>query len=170
MASLPSLRCGPCSFEPAPSGTTTTVSGLSTLSACCQVMSDSRIPRGRGCACVKPPGRITVTARVDTSSSTRIGSSPALTFVGPNRTRLYTETMSDWDAAKYHRISDPQLSWGRVVAERLAPAAGERILDVGCGTGRLTEEIARTPGITVVGLDRSASMLRQAGSRGETPV
>jgi len=78
--------------------------------------------------------------------------------------------MSDWDAAKYHRISDPQLAWGRVVAERLVPAAGERILDVGCGTGRLTEEIARTPGITVVGLDRSASMLGQARSRSRTPV
>ena len=78
--------------------------------------------------------------------------------------------MSDWDAAKYHRVSDPQLAWGRVVAERLVPAAGERILDVGCGTGRLTEEIARTPGITVVGLDRSASMLGQARSRSRTPV
>ena len=77
--------------------------------------------------------------------------------------------MSDWDAAKYHRISDPQLAWGRVVAERLAAAAGEWILDVGCGTGRLTEEIARTPGITVVGLDRSASMLREARTRGLTP-
>lgn len=77
--------------------------------------------------------------------------------------------MSDWDAAKYHRISDPQLAWGRAVAVHLAPAAGERILDVGCGTGRLTEEIARTPGITVVGLDRSSAMLRQAARRGQTP-
>ena len=39
--------------------------------------------------------------------------------------------MADWDAAKYHRISDPQLAWGRAVAARLAPVAGERILDVG---------------------------------------
>ena len=78
--------------------------------------------------------------------------------------------MSDWDAAKYHRISDPQLAWGRAVAGRLAPVVGERILDLGCGTGRLTEEIARTPGITVVGLDRSAAMLRQASARGQTPV
>ena len=73
--------------------------------------------------------------------------------------------MSDWDAAKYHRISDPQLAWGRTVAARLAPVAGERILDLGCGTGRLTEEIAATPGIFVAGLDRSAAMLQEAVSR-----
>src|SRR5688500_9570693 len=85
--------------------------------------------------------------------------------------------MSDWDAARYHRISDPQVAWGRTVAARLAPVAGERILDLGCGTGRLTEEIAATPGIFVVGLDPSAAMLREAVSRqvrgqtwGQTPV
>jgi trans-aconitate 2-methyltransferase len=103
------------------------------------------------------------------------------------RTGLYTESMSDWDGAKYHRISDPQLAWGRAVAVRLAPASGERILDLGCGTGRLTAEIARTPGIRMVGLDRSAAMLqvaragdssggddpaqtRRAGAEGHAPV
>jgi trans-aconitate 2-methyltransferase len=70
--------------------------------------------------------------------------------------------MTDWDAARYHRISDPQLAWGRAVAARLQPAAGERILDIGCGTGRLTAEIAAQPGIRVVGLDRSAAMLQEA--------
>ena len=74
--------------------------------------------------------------------------------------------MSDWDAAKYHRISDPQLAWGRAVAARLAPADGERILDLGCGTGRLTEEIAQLPGIFVVGLDYSDAMLRQVRRQG----
>jgi trans-aconitate 2-methyltransferase len=73
--------------------------------------------------------------------------------------------MSDWDAATYHRISDPQLAWGRSVAARLIPAAGEHILDLGCGTGRLTQEIAATPGIFVVGLDRSAAMLQEAAIR-----
>ena len=70
--------------------------------------------------------------------------------------------MLDWDAAKYHRVSDPQLAWARTVAVRLQPAPGERILDVGCGTGRLTSEIAARPGIVVVGLDRSAAMLTEA--------
>ena len=96
-------------------------------------------------------------------------------------TRLYTESMSDWDAGKYHRISDPQLIWGRAVAARLMPVPGERILDLGCGTGRLTAEMAQLPGIVVVGLDSSAAMLEQAYSgqpvvqlpsrtRNQTPV
>lgn len=72
-------------------------------------------------------------------------------------------TASDWDAAQYHRLSDPQRGWGIRVLERLAPAPGERILDVGCGTGRLTSEIpARAPAVTVVGIDRSWTMLEQA--------
>jgi trans-aconitate methyltransferase len=73
--------------------------------------------------------------------------------------------MTEWDAAKYHRISDPQLAWGRAVAARLMPAGGERILDVGCGTGRLTAEIARAPEVVVVGLDPSAAMLAEASAR-----
>jgi hypothetical protein len=58
--------------------------------------------------------------------------------------------MSDWDAARYHRRSNPQLAWGRTVAARLEPAPGERILDIGSGTGRLTVEIAATPGIVAM--------------------
>jgi trans-aconitate 2-methyltransferase len=68
--------------------------------------------------------------------------------------------MADWDANRYHRLSDPQVSWGRRIAARLAPVAGERILDVGCGTGRLTAELAAAaPDVFVVGMDRSSSML-----------
>ena len=76
---------------------------------------------------------------------------------------MYTEFVPDWDAARYHRVSDPQRSWGLRVLDRLAPRAGERILDIGCGTGRLTSEIlARTPGAEVTAVDRSGAMLTQA--------
>jgi trans-aconitate methyltransferase len=68
----------------------------------------------------------------------------------------------DWDASRYHRLSDPQLAWGRTVLAKLEPRPGERILDLGCGTGRLTAEIAERPGNPVVGLDVSAAMLAQA--------
>jgi trans-aconitate methyltransferase len=43
----------------------------------------------------------------------------------------------------------------------LAPQPGERILDLGCGTGQLTAKIAES-GADVVGVDRSADMIGQA--------
>jgi len=45
--------------------------------------------------------------------------------------------------------------------ELLGPGKGERILDLGCGTGQLTADIAAT-GVQVVGLDSSPEMLGQA--------
>ena len=74
--------------------------------------------------------------------------------------------MSDWDASRYHRVSEPQFDWGQRVIARLKPEAGERILDLGCGTGRLTQELVRTADggapARVVGLDRSGAMLAVA--------
>lgn len=84
---------------------------------------------------------------------------------------LYTESMSDWDAAQYHRVSDPQRAWGLPVLERLAPAPGERILDLGCGTGRLTADLhARVPAAQVTAADRSSTMVREARRQLPGPV
>jgi trans-aconitate methyltransferase len=47
------------------------------------------------------------------------------------------------------------------LVELLDPKPGERILDIGCGTGHLTAEIAAT-GASVIGIDRSAEMIQQA--------
>ena len=71
--------------------------------------------------------------------------------------------MSDWDAQKYHRLSAPQLAWGRRLAEKLAARPGERLLDIGCGTGRLTDELASTVSdAQFVGVDVSHAMLVEA--------
>jgi trans-aconitate 2-methyltransferase len=85
--------------------------------------------------------------------------------------KLYTESMSDWDAARYHRVSDPQRSWGLRVLDRLAPSPGERILDIGCGTGRLTTEISkRVPSVHLAAIDRSWNMLTEAKRNAEPRI
>ena len=72
--------------------------------------------------------------------------------------------MSDWNATSYHEVSKPQQAWGRRVLDRVALEGGEYALDIGCGTGRLTSELARrVPRGRVVGADRSESMLETAG-------
>ena len=76
---------------------------------------------------------------------------------------LSVPILMDWNAATYHRLSEPQLAWGRRVAEKLAPRPGERILDLGCGTGRLTTELAAGfPDVSFVGADLSEAMLAEA--------
>lgn len=76
----------------------------------------------------------------------------------------------DWDAERYHRLSEPQVAWGKRVLERLDPRPGERILDLGCGTGRLTAEVAARTGSPVVGADRSRTMIDQARGRSQRRI
>jgi arsenite methyltransferase len=58
-------------------------------------------------------------------------------------------------AETYDRLSDSQLEGGKRLVERLGLGAGDRVLDVGCGTGRLARWIAEQvgPGGSVVGID-----------------
>lgn len=72
----------------------------------------------------------------------------------------------DWDARTYDRVADPQTAWGRVVLDRLPLTGDERVLDAGCGSGRVTELLAeRLPHGRVVALDASASMIEAARER-----
>ncbi len=68
---------------------------------------------------------------------------------------------SGWDAQRYEENHSYVWRFGTSVLDSLAPRSGERILDVGCGTGQLTAEIAKS-GAYVVGVDRSEEMLRKA--------
>lgn len=71
--------------------------------------------------------------------------------------------MREWNAGVYHRVSNPQLAWGLPVLARLPLRGDERVIDVGCGTGRLTEKLAeRLPRGSVVAVDQSENMLRTA--------
>lgn len=72
----------------------------------------------------------------------------------------------DWDAATYDRIADPMARWGESVVARLPLAGDELVLDAGCGSGRVTEQLAeRLPHGRVIALDGSPSMLDQARVR-----
>ena len=66
-----------------------------------------------------------------------------------------------WNPETYSRDAAfvPQLGSG--VLEWLAPEAGERILDLGCGDGQLTERIAAA-GASVTGIDASPTMIAAA--------
>jgi len=69
----------------------------------------------------------------------------------------------EWNSAAYHRLSAPQVSWGKKVLARLRLRGDELVLDAGCGTGRLTAELLEAlPGGKVVGIDLSQNMLRDA--------
>jgi trans-aconitate methyltransferase len=69
--------------------------------------------------------------------------------------------VSQWDPALYQSSHSFVWERGRGVVELLAPQAGERILDIGCGTGQLTAAIA-SAGAKVVGIDSSPDMIAQA--------
>lgn len=66
-----------------------------------------------------------------------------------------------WAAEDYERHFDFVSAYGREVVALLAPQPGERILDLGCGTGALSAEIARA-GAEVVGVDADANMIASA--------
>jgi trans-aconitate 2-methyltransferase len=75
-------------------------------------------------------------------------------------------TTRDWDARTYDRVADPMHRWGLEVLDRLPLTGRERVLDAGCGSGRVTEALAeRLPGGFVVALDASPAMLDEARRR-----
>ena len=68
--------------------------------------------------------------------------------------------MTEWDAAEYSRRSSLQEAMAQEVLAQLDLKHAERILDVGCGDGKITAEIAsRVPRGSVVGVDPSGDMV-----------
>lgn len=76
----------------------------------------------------------------------------------------------EWQASRYDGLADPHERWAAEILDRLAPAAAERVLDAGCGSGRITrllcERLAAASGRddewAVVAVDASSAMVEQA--------
>lgn len=66
----------------------------------------------------------------------------------------------DWDATAYDRISAPQQTWAAEQLTRLELRGDEVVLDAGCGSGKITLELARrVPHGTVYAVDAAPSMV-----------
>jgi len=84
------------------------------------------------------------------------GSPPPVSSTEPS-----TNPNPPWDASRYQDKHSFVWRYGASLLDLLAVQPGVRILDVGCGTGQLTADIARR-GAYVVGLDSSSEMLAEA--------
>lgn len=72
----------------------------------------------------------------------------------------------EWDAATYDEVSDPQFEWGMEVLERLELRGEETVVDAGCGSGRVTEQLLeRLPNGRVIAVDGSEAMVEKAKER-----
>lgn len=72
------------------------------------------------------------------------------------------ESVREWDARTYQRVSVPHEEWAEAVLGRLPLRGDETVLDAGCGTGRVTRMlIERLPEGRVIGVDGSQAMISE---------
>jgi len=71
-----------------------------------------------------------------------------------------------WDSEDYEKHSRSQQLWARELIDKLSLAGTETVLDIGCGDGKVTAEIARNlERGSVIGIDSSPSMIDLAKKR-----
>ena len=80
-------------------------------------------------------------------------------------TRPSETPAQEWNSSRYVENARFVSDLGQAVFDLLNPQPGERILDLGCGDGALTEKIVGA-GAEVVGVDASADMIAAAQRRG----
>lgn len=72
----------------------------------------------------------------------------------------------NWDPIEYEKYSRAQQKWALELIDKLSLKGTENVLDLGCGDGKVTAEIARLiPNSTVVGVDSSNEMIDLANEK-----
>lgn len=89
-----------------------------------------------------------------------------MTFVNTDQAVFWSSMARTW-VEMDHRLEHTAGEPGRMAMDRLDPRPGERILDLGCGTGPTSVELASRvgPGGSVVGVDIAEEMLVRARQR-----
>lgn len=68
-----------------------------------------------------------------------------------------------WDAKDYAKNSQNQFQWAKELIQKLKLQGNEALLDIGCGDGKITAELAKClPNGRAVGIDSSAQMIKLA--------
>ncbi len=70
-----------------------------------------------------------------------------------------------WNATDYANNATAQYTWAQSLIGQLDLTGNESVLDIGCGDGRITAEIANVVTGSVLGIDSSVNMVSLATSR-----
>lgn len=77
--------------------------------------------------------------------------------------KLMQSIPQKWDAEDYAKNSSAQSQWGQELISKLTLQGNETVLDIGCGDGKISAQLAQiVKNGTVVGIDLSEDMVRLA--------
>ena len=97
---------------------------------------------------------------LDPDASDRV---PPVTFANIQQAEFWAARASSWMSLESHheQVIGPA---GRMAIDRLDPRPGQHVIDLGCGTGQTTLELARrvAPGGRALGVDIAAALLERA--------